>query len=181
VGAHLDRWGYPKEIIAENDWNETVMLGDGFATTLVPARHFSGRGLKRKNTLWTSYVLNTPTSKIFLGGDSGYDFHFKKIGDEHGPFDLAILENGQYDKSWKYIHLMPEEVIQAALDLQAKQLLPVHFAKFAIANHAWDDPLKRVTEAGQHAPLKLLTPMIGEAVDFKNPPQEFAKWWEGIN
>ena len=35
--------------------------------------------------------------------------HFKAIGDEFGPVDLAIMENGQYDQDWKYIHMMPDE------------------------------------------------------------------------
>jgi L-ascorbate metabolism protein UlaG (beta-lactamase superfamily) len=47
---------------------------------------------------------------LYLGGDSGYDTHFAEIGKAFGPFDLAILECGQYNRNWKYIHMMPEEL-----------------------------------------------------------------------
>ena len=61
-----------------------------------------------------SYVLQTPTAKIYIGGDSGYDSHFEAIGNEHGPIDLAILDNGQYDVAWRFIHMLPDEVLKAA-------------------------------------------------------------------
>ena len=44
----------------------------------------------------------------------------KRYGDEFGPVDLAIMENGQYDQDWKYIHMMPDETAQAADDLRAR-------------------------------------------------------------
>ena len=99
----------------------------------VTARHFSGRGLQKNKSQWSSFILTTTDKKIFLGGDSGYDSHFADIGERFGPFDLAILEDGQYNKNWKYIHMMPEETVQAAIDLKAKKLLPVHWAKFSLS------------------------------------------------
>jgi L-ascorbate metabolism protein UlaG (beta-lactamase superfamily) len=162
VGAHLERWGYNPDCIREKDWNEEVSLGDGFTVHTAPARHFSGRSFKRNGSLWLSFVLLTPGFRLYLGGDSGYDTHFKTIGERFGPFDLAILEDGQYDKSWKYIHMMPEEVVQAAEDLRARKLMPVHWSKFALANHAWDDPIIRITKEAERKHMTLLTPMIGE-------------------
>src|SRR4029078_6250350 len=94
VGEHLEHWGYPKDIIIEMDWNDEIILDDGILVNTVPARHFSGRSFKRNQSLWVSFVLQTPTNKIFIGGDSGYDKHFAAIGKKFGPFDLAILENG---------------------------------------------------------------------------------------
>lgn len=126
TGEHFEAWNFAPELIEERDWNEVINLEEGFTAFTTPARHFSGRGLKRNTVLWTSFVLQIPTTKIFMGGDSGYDDHFAVIGSKHGPFDLVILENGQYNRDWKYIHMMPEEVIKAAKDLKAKKLLPVH-------------------------------------------------------
>jgi L-ascorbate metabolism protein UlaG (beta-lactamase superfamily) len=181
TGEHFEYWGFDAKIIRELDWNESTTLDSGFTVTATSARHFSGRKLARNKALWTSYVLQTPTQKIFLGGDSGYDTHFAEIGTKHGPFDLAILENGQYDKSWKYIHMMPEEVVQAAQELRARKLLAVHSGKFALANHAWDDPLKRVSLASAAAGMRLLTPMIGEQVNVDAQDQPFVRWWEGVD
>ena len=118
--------------------------------------------------------------KIFIGGDSGYDTHFAEIGKKYGPFDLVILENGQYNQNWKYIHMQPSETLQAAKDLQAKRLLPVHNSKFPLSVHPWDEPLKRITELNNDIKLSLATPMIGEEVNLQNSAQQFSKWWEGI-
>ncbi len=179
VGSHLESWGYDASVISENDWGESVKLEEGFTAYAVPARHFSGRKFKRNNTLWSSFVLSTPTKKIFIGGDSGYDSHFKVIGDNHGPFDLAILENGQYNQAWKYIHMIPEEMVQAAEDLKAKKLFPVHWSKFSLSLHAWDEPMIRVSKAAGKKGIQLLHPMIGEAVYLKDISPSIA-WWESV-
>jgi L-ascorbate metabolism protein UlaG (beta-lactamase superfamily) len=181
TGEHLEYWGYAGENIIERDWNEQVVLDDGFIVNTVPARHFSGRGFKRNAALWTSFVLQTPSMKIFIGGDSGFDKHFESAGKNFGPFDLVILENGQYDKSWKYIHMMPEEVLRVAKELQAKKLLAVHSSKFAIANHAWDEPLSKISELNKLYNVSLITPMIGEQVNLKEDTQIFTEWWKGID
>jgi L-ascorbate metabolism protein UlaG (beta-lactamase superfamily) len=180
VAAHLEHWGYDMNKVIEKDWNETIDLGEGFIANTVPARHFSGRGLKSKQSLWLSYVLQTPTMRIFIGGDSGYDQHFSEIGKTFGPFDLVILENGQYDKSWKYIHLMPDEILQAAKDLNAKRLLTVHHSKFALGNHAWNEPLVKLLEHNKVHNISLMTPMIGETVYLKDTTQVFSEWWEDV-
>ena len=180
TGAHLERWGYDPKIIIENDWYDMIILEDGFTINTTPARHFSGRGPKPNQSLWASFVLQTPSFSIFIGGDGGYDEHFAEIGEKFGGFDLAILENGQYNTSWKYIHLMPDEALQAAKDLRAKRLFPVHNSKFALANHSWDKPLKTISEFNKTAKLPLITPIIGELVYLKDNTQIFKEWWVGM-
>ncbi len=180
TGAHFERWGFDPAMIIEIDWNEEARLDEGFYIHTFPARHFSGRGLTRNKSIWLSFVLITPTLKIFIGGDSGYDTHFIDIGKAYGPFDLAILECGQYNHYWKYIHMMPEETAQAALDLQAKLLLPVHWAKFSLGLHSWDEPIIRVTQACKEKNIPVIHPMIGEPVNL-NHPAKTLRWWEGID
>ncbi|MDB5193784.1 MAG: beta-lactamase [Segetibacter sp.] len=180
VGAHLEHWGFAATGIIEKDWNEQIELENGFVVYTKTARHFSGRGFSRNGTLWLSFLFQTPTMKIYIGGDSGYDTHFAEIGNQHGPIDLAILENGQYDIKWKYIHMLPPEVLQAGKDLKAKRVLPVHSSKFAMANHAWFEPLQEVTELNKSMHVPLITPMIGEQVNLKDDKQQFKQWWVGI-
>ncbi|MGG6548451.1 UNVERIFIED_CONTAM: MBL fold metallo-hydrolase, partial [Prevotella sp. 15_C9] len=83
-------------------------ISPGRATPILlhclPARHFSGRSLKANQALWASFLIETPSQKIYMGGDSGYDTHFAEIGKQYPGIDLAILENGQYNEDWKYIH-----------------------------------------------------------------------------
>lgn len=176
VGAHLERWGYDVKNIFEKDWNEEIQFG-GFTIITTPARHFSGRSFKRNTSLWISFVLTTSSKRIFIGGDSGYDTHFKKIGEQFGPFDLAILESGQYNPYWKFIHMMPEETVQAALDLKAKKLLPVHWGKFSLSLHAWDEPIRRVTDEAKLKGMNALHPMIGETL-YLDKENSFSEWWK---
>jgi L-ascorbate metabolism protein UlaG (beta-lactamase superfamily) len=176
VGSHLAYWGVPESKIHELDWWEQATALPGIELTATPARHFSGRGFIRNKTLWSSFVLKTSTHKIFLGGDSGYDASFKNIGDKFGPFDLALLESGQYDKQWPFIHMMPEETVLAAKDLQAKVLMPVHWGKFRLALHPWNESIQRVTAKAAADGLPITTPRIGEPIAVGGPyPQ--AKWW----
>lgn len=177
VGNHLRHWGFASEDITETDWNTFTDLSNGFTVHTKPARHFSGRGFTRNQSLWSSFVLQTPTQKVYIGGDSGYDSHFKTIGDEHGPFDLALLECGQYSKNWRYIHMMPEETVQASIDLKAKRLMPVHWGKFALSMHDWDEPIIRASAEAKRLNHPIITPKIGEPVHLKDRLQSFSNWW----
>jgi L-ascorbate metabolism protein UlaG (beta-lactamase superfamily) len=180
VGQHFERWKFSKGSMIEMDWDEQDNLGDGFEIYCLPARHFSGRFLNFNQSLWTSFLLKTPNFKIYIGGDSGYDTHYTEIGERFNGVDLAILEDGQYDKDWKYIHMMPEEVIQATKDLKAKSMFPVHNSKLALGNHPWDEPLKRVSELHEKETFHLITPIIGEKVMIGDTTRIFDRWWENI-
>ncbi|MGQ2983522.1 MBL fold metallo-hydrolase [Flavobacterium sp.] len=179
TAEHLQTWGYDMARVEERDWNESITLGSGFTIYTTPARHFAGRTFTRNKAMWMSFVLQSPSFRIFLGGDSGYDYFFKEIGERFGPFDLAILECGQYNANWEYIHMLPEQVVAAAHDLKTKKLLPVHWAKFSLALHDWDEPIIRVTTEAEKQGMPILTPMIGEKVSL-DKPQVFRKWWEGL-
>ena len=180
VGAHLEYWGYAKEKMHEADWYDTITLQEGFSVHVLPARHFSGRFLTRNKTLWVGFSLITPTRNVFISGDSGYGPHFAEIGRRFGGFDLAILENGQYDSRWPYSHMIPKETARAAIELGAKALIPDHSGKFAMARHPWNEPLKRLAEASQSQPYRFITPVIGEPVFLDDEKQSFAAWWEGV-
>ncbi len=180
VGEHLEYWNYDVSKIIEKDWYDLVELENQMKITFTPARHFSGRTFKRNTSLWTSFVLESPDYKMFIGGDSGYDFHFKEIGEKFGPFDLAILENGQYNEKWRYIHTLPEEIHTVAEELKVKGFFPVHSSKFSLAHHSWKEPLEKVSELNQNSDIPIITPKIGEIVRLKDSTQTFSKWWEGV-
>jgi len=176
VGAHLEYWGYAPEIITEIYWDEVAEPLPGMQFTALPARHFSGRGLNRNKTLWSAFALQWKDKLLYLGGDSGYDTHFKSAGERFNTFDLAILECGQYHKAWHYIHMLPEETVQAAQDLNAKVLMPVHWGKFRLSLHPWNEPAERVYAAAQENSMPLLMPRIGETSALHSLP-EVACWW----
>lgn len=178
VGEHFERWKYNVNLITEMDWEDKVTPEPGMNIWCLPSRHFSGRSLKPKQSLWASFMVRTGGKNIFIGGDGGYDTHFKRIGAQFGTVDLAMLENGQYNQNWKYIHMLPEEVLQAGRDLNARMVFPVHNSKYALADHPWDEPLRKVYEL-HTGEFILWTPMIGQEIDLNNPGL-FAPWWENV-
>lgn len=175
VGEHLEYWGINPEKMTELDWWESKTIETEIQLTATPARHFSGRSVTRGKTLWASYVLEIHGIKFFLAEIQGDD-QFKVIGKKHGPFDLVILESGQYGKGWPSIHMLPEETVQAAKDLGAKVLLPVHWSKFTLALHEWNEPIRRILKAAGEMQVEVITPKIGELYTIGNPVKR-DDWW----
>jgi L-ascorbate metabolism protein UlaG (beta-lactamase superfamily) len=177
VGAHLEAWGVPTAKITELEWwQETNFMGLKLVST--PARHFSGRGLTgRMQTLWTSWVIRGNQDNIFFSGDSGYFPGFKQIGDKYGPFDITLLECGQYNDLWANIHMMPEETVQAHLDLKGKILLPIHWGAFTLAMHSWTEPIERLLVKANALQVQVTTPRIGESVILHQKPPA-THWWQ---
>ena len=166
VGEHLEYWGYPADKIIEMDWNDVHNSTDGLRFTCLPARHFSGRFLKENPTLWASFMVEGEAT-VFVGGDSGYGRHFAEIGRRFPNIDLAILENGQYNENWHLIHTMPNELPAEIKEIGAAKTLPVHNGKFALARHAWDEPMKKIEEASkQDTTLHILRGIIGQPIYF---------------
>ena len=178
VKAHLERWGVHSKNITELDWYESEDYG-GIRLTLAPARHFSGRGLwDRDSTLWGSWIISSNSLNVYFSGDSGYSDAFKAIGQRFGPFDIAFLENGAYNLDWAQIHLMPEEAVQASIDLNARLLFPIHWSKFDLALHPWDEPAIRLTKEATIRNVTIASPLIGEVFDVVNYPE--TRWWESL-
>lgn len=176
VGEYFEQWGFPLEKIIEEDWDSEIEVGNNLRAHILTSQHFSGRMLKQNPTEWCSYAFITPQRKIFCSGDGGYGSHFKNIGESFGGFDFAFMENGQYNKAWHAIHLLPNETAAAAEDIGAKNVVPIHAGKFALARHAWNDPYKDLTAESFNKSYKLLTPKIGELIDFTHE-QTFSAWF----
>jgi len=129
------------------------------------------------DTMGQLCLCNTKTS-CFFSGDGGYGAHFKEIGRNFGGFDLAIMENGQYDAHWHRIHLLPKETAQATEDVGAKLVIPAHSGKFALARHAWDAPYRVFVDASRNKRYEIITPEIGELAYIGTAGQNFGHWWE---
>lgn len=175
IGTHLRKWGIPQDQITEIDWWETTRRA-GMSITATPARHFSGRSPATRNkTLWCSFVLEAAGRRIYFGGDSGYGRHFPEIGERHGPFDLTMLDCGQYHDRWKNVHMHPEEALRAHADLRGHSLLPIHWGGFSLSDHPWAEPIERILAADDRGCV--ISPMIGQrfAVGDFGPCHE--RWW----
>lgn len=178
VGKRLADWGVAREKIREFTWWQESELA-GLTLVCTPARHFSGRGLRDRNTTtWCSWTVIGRRSRVFYSGDGGYGPHFSAIGEKYGPFDLTFMECGQYDIRWADIHMLPEETAQAHCDLRGKMLVPVHWAAFSLAFHSWTDPIERVMQAARERKIVLATPMIGETVTIGAGEYPRSTWWK---
>ncbi len=181
VDDRLKNWGIPPERIHTLNWEESCEL-NGLKITAVEAHHFSGRGVSdRDRTLWCSYILNGPGHKVFFGGDSGYGKHFAETGRKHGPFDVVLLEIGAWDEDWPDLHLFPEQTIRAYGELNGRLLLPIHYAAFDLALHAWDEPIKRALAAAEKAQANLFIPMMGQEIIPTELPSQKQWWVKGGN
>jgi L-ascorbate metabolism protein UlaG (beta-lactamase superfamily) len=177
IGAHLEHWGFPADRIREGDWFDVVRIEPGLAVHVLPARHYSGRALKRNQGLWVGYALETNRRRLFFSGDSGFGPHIAEIAKRFDGFDLAVLDAGQYNARWAFIHMNPEEAARAAEMLRAKALLPAHAGRYTLARHAWDEPFERAVAAAVGKSYRLLTPRIGEPVR-PGEEQQFQQWWK---
>ncbi|MEO3776362.1 MBL fold metallo-hydrolase [Micromonospora sp. B11E3] len=178
VGAHLDRWGVPEHRIVELDWSESHRVGE-LTITATAAQHFSGRGLRRDGTLWSSWVVAGAHRRVFYTGDSGYFDGYAEIGAEHGPFDVTLMQIGAYDRAWPSIHMFPEEAVAAHLDLRGGLFVPVHWATFNLALHDWSEPVDRLWAEAKARDVRLAVPRPGERVVVDDPPPVDG-WWQAV-
>jgi L-ascorbate metabolism protein UlaG (beta-lactamase superfamily) len=101
----------------------------------------------------------------------------REIGERLGPFDVTMIEIGQYDAAWPDWHIGPERAVDAHQMLKGRVLLPVHWSLLTLAYHGWTEPMERLlAAAGRRGGVRVLTPRPGELVEPETNP-EFEQWW----
>jgi L-ascorbate metabolism protein UlaG (beta-lactamase superfamily) len=177
VGAHLERWGVPAAKIVELDWWDSRAFGD-LMLWATPARHASGRALMFDDgaKLWAGYAFLGARHRVYYSGDTGLFPALRTIGERLGPFDLTMIEVGQYDQAWPDWHLGPEQAVEAHQRVRGAVMLPVHWGLFALASHGWTEPIERALAAAHSAGAVIITPRPGQSVEpTEERPQE--RWW----
>lgn len=179
VGDRLIEWGIPADKVRQFDWWSGVEI-DGVTLTATPSQHFSGRSLFDNNrTLWASWVIDDGDLRVFFSGDTGYFDGFRTIGEKLGPFDVTFIETGAYDAQWPYVHMQPDETVQAHIDLKGRWLVPIHNGTFDLAMHRWQEPFERVTGLALARGVSLSTPRMGERLDL-GAPHRGERWWRDV-
>jgi len=176
VGAHLEYWGVPASKITEMDWWDSTQVND-IDVVATPARHASGRLIPQSNkTLWSGFALIGPAHRVYYSGDTGYFPGFKDIGSWLGPFDVTLIETGQYNPFWPDWHLGPEQAVRAHQEVRGEVMIPVHWGLFELAPHSWTEPAERVLAAAKSAGVIVNMPKPGESIE---PIQHTTveKWW----
>lgn len=181
IGSHLRAWDVSEERIVEMDWWQEEKVGN-LSVACVPSRHTSGRGLTDHDaTLWSGWTFKGTEQSVYYTGDGGYGKHFKQIGETFGPFDLAIVECGQYNKLWKDMHMVPEESVQAGIDAQAAAIIPGHWGAFTLAMHSWKEPVQRITAEAAKQAMPIATPQLGELFVLGQDELPTTRWWDELN
>lgn len=173
VGLRLDRLLESKKIKggAEMDWWQTIDLPNGVRVTSVPARHWSGRGVRGRNkTLWCGYVVEGKSGTIYFAGDTGYGMHFAQIAERFPSLRLALLPIGAHLPRWfmQANHMSPEDAVRAHQLLRPKMSIGIHFGTFPLADEGERQPIAELTEAlsGSDDPdLDFDVLAFGEGVD----------------
>jgi L-ascorbate metabolism protein UlaG (beta-lactamase superfamily) len=181
VGSHLEAWGVRPESIVELDWWESHTVPNGELTvTAAPSQHFSGRGMKDRNTtLWSSFVIRTPRHAVFFSGDTGLTTEYQTIRQRHGPFDLVMLEVGAFHPAWGDIHLGPANALKALALLGGGSFLPIHWGTFNLAMHPWDEPAETLLELAPKSGARLLMPILGEPLE-PGRDNDVVPWWREV-
>jgi L-ascorbate metabolism protein UlaG (beta-lactamase superfamily) len=180
VGAHLEAWGIRAEQIHEHEWWEGSALPGGVTIVSTPARHFSGRHFTDTDrTLWTSWAMVGPRHRVFFSGDTGLTTAFAEVREKHGPFDVALLEIGQWHPSWGSIHLGPKGALEAHALLGAKHLLPIHWATFELGLHPWNEPPETLVTEGARSGVSVVTPRLGEPIE-PLAGERGSPWWRAL-
>ncbi|QIL21739.1 MBL fold metallo-hydrolase [Thermomonas sp. HDW16] len=179
IGAHLERWGIPPSRIRELDWWETTKVGD-LDITATPARHASGRlSNDSGRTLWAGYALHGPEHRVWYSGDTGFHDQLDDIGERLGPFDLTLLDAGQYNPLWPDAHLGPEQAVEAHRLVKGRTMVPVHWGLLNLAPHTWTEPVERVRVQAACRGVDLLILQPGRVTE-PEQPGEMTAWWPSL-
>ena len=171
---------FPRSKIVELDWWERTKVG-AIEIVCTPARHASGRNMlfDRDAKLWAGYAFIGPRHRVFFSGDTGLHPAMRDIGARLGPFDVTMIEVGQYHRAWPDWHIGPEQAVAAHAMLRGKVMLPMHWGLFTLAPHGWTEPIERAVAAGTAAGATLVTPKPGESIELEPPPAR-VRWWPSL-
>lgn len=177
VGAHLVAWGVPETRVTELDWWDSTRVGT-LRIVATPARHASGRiDPRRDRTLWAGYAMLGAAHRAWYSGDTGMHDALTDIGTKYGPFDVTLIESGQYDAAWPDWHLGPEQAVEANRRVRGTAMIPVHWALFKLAHHGWTEPAERVLAAARCGDtVHVLVPQPGRAIEPMSGTS-IPRWW----
>ena len=138
VGPLLKRAGFTR--FAELDWDESASAKDA-RVYLLEAIHTSRRGIRDTNeTLWGSFLIDSPEGRIYFAGDSAYGTHFRTIYEKYGAPGVSLLPIGAYEPRWFMyrMHMNPDEAVRAHRDLHSQSSIAMHFGLIDNAGESFE-------------------------------------------
>ena len=170
LGKYFKPYGFKD--VNEMDWYEEIQVNDDLKVTLLPAVHWSKRGLTDTNkTLWGNFLVEYKGKKIFFACDTGYGNIYKDLGKKYGPIDLTMINIGAYnfkpmfDKS--IYHTTPEEALNVAQDLKSKKIIGMHWGTFVLSLEPIMEPPVRFKDNAEKYGYKKNDAIIFKVGEFK--------------
>lgn len=154
------RSSIPSAEVHTGDWGDRFRLSEEVDVTIVPALHWSGRGLRdRRKALWGGFAIRAAGQLIYFAGDTAYGDGriFREIRQNVGRPDLALLPIGAYAPRWfmEPVHVDPGEAVTIMQDLEAMQAIGIHWGVFQLSDEGWADPRNALAAALEKRNLPL--------------------------
>jgi N-acyl-phosphatidylethanolamine-hydrolysing phospholipase D len=150
LATYFRQFGFTE--VQEMRWHEEA---NHQAVTIqcLPAVHNSGRSLFDKDkTLWCGFGVKSKVFDIYFSGDTAYHpTVFKEIKTDLENCDLAIVGIGAYAPQHLLgqHHTNPEQAVQIALDIDAKNIVGMHWGTLNLSDEPVDEPIARLKKAAQ--------------------------------
>jgi L-ascorbate metabolism protein UlaG (beta-lactamase superfamily) len=146
------RKAIPEARIVTGDWGDRLPLEDNAEVHIVPAYHWSARGMgDRRMALWGGFMLRTAAGLVYFAGDTGYGDGaiFRTMRERYGPVDVALLPIGAYAPRWFMAaqHTDPDEAVRIMADLEARHAIGIHWGSFQLTDEAREEPRDRLRQA----------------------------------
>ncbi|MGO4855206.1 MBL fold metallo-hydrolase [Phaeovulum sp. W22_SRMD_FR3] len=142
----------PGARVVAGDWGDSIALTPTARVHLVPAQHWSARGLgDRREALWAGFMLQTDPGQVYFAGDTGYGTGaiFRAMHARFGAPDIALLPIGAYSPRWFMAaqHTDPSEAVKIMRDTGALHAIGIHWGVFQLTDEPREDPVHRLAAA----------------------------------
>jgi L-ascorbate metabolism protein UlaG (beta-lactamase superfamily) len=173
MGRWMRRRGRQR-VIELRWWRHTQV--DGLRITMVPACHWSRRGIFDTNQVfWGGYVISGGGFSVYHSGDTAWFDGFSEIGRRFPALHAAMLPVGGYEPAWfmEHYHLNPRQAGEAFCDLGARCLIPMHWGTFQLTDEPLCEPVDRIRawwqREGPTNPRRIEVLDVGESLILDDP------------
>jgi L-ascorbate metabolism protein UlaG (beta-lactamase superfamily) len=174
---HLPAYSFDMVRMKNNDGYRFGYIGEtkivnGIKITSVYAQHWGGRygldGYLWADNAYTGFMLEYNGMTVYFAGDTGYDeTKFKKLAEKFN-IDVGLIPIGpcaDCDHCGTPNHVFPPDAIKIFKDLNAKQMIPIHYGTLHFAQAEPNAPviaLNKIIAADSTLQDKINILKIGE-------------------
>lgn len=139
------------------EWGESIRLGR-LKISAIPVKHWGARTFLDRHRGYNGFLLESESHRVLYGADSAYHEDWKGLG----PVDLAILGIGAYDP-YVAAHATPEQALAMADHVEARHILPMHYATFRLSHEPPHEPIERILKAAGKDANRIVARAVGDA------------------